>query len=116
MADPEGVTVHECGHQFWYALVGNNEFEDAWIDEGFNTFSTGRTMALAFNPNYESFRLFGGFVPVVLHDIRVTREVDENGLAELPRRARSSTRSRRRRGATGPAPAARSPTARPRCG
>ncbi len=41
VADPEGVTVHECGHQFWYALVGNNEFEDAWIDEGFNTFSTG---------------------------------------------------------------------------
>jgi hypothetical protein len=81
VADPEGVTVHECGHQFWYALVGSNEFEDAWIDEGFNTFSTGRTMALAFNPNYQSFRLFGGFVPVVLHDFRVTREVDENRLS-----------------------------------
>jgi hypothetical protein len=81
VSDPEGVTVHECGHQFWYALVGNNEFEDAWIDEGLNTFSTGRTMALAFNPNYESFRLFGGFVPVVLHDMRVTREVDENRLS-----------------------------------
>jgi hypothetical protein len=81
VADPEGVTVHECGHQFWYALVGNNEFEDAWIDEGFNTFSTGRTMALAFNPNYDSFRVFGGFVPWVLRDIPLTREVDENGLA-----------------------------------
>jgi hypothetical protein len=81
VADPEGVTVHECGHQFWYALVGNNEFEDAWIDEGLNTFSTGRTMATAFNPNFESFRLFGGFVPFVLHDFPVSREVDENGLA-----------------------------------
>lgn len=81
VADPEGVTVHECGHQFWYAIVGNNEFEDAWIDEGFNTFSTARTMSAAFDPNFESFRLFGGFVPVVLHDFRVTREVDENGLA-----------------------------------
>ena len=40
--DPEGVTIHECGHQFWYALVGNNETEDAWLDEGLNTFSTGR--------------------------------------------------------------------------
>src|SRR5262249_39127160 len=37
---PEGVTVHEAGHQFWYGIVGNNEFEDAWMDEGFNTFST----------------------------------------------------------------------------
>ncbi len=81
VADPEGVTVHECGHQFWYAMVGNNEFEDAWIDEGFNTFSTGRTMALAFNPNFEAYRLFGGFVPIVLHDFRATRAVDENGLA-----------------------------------
>jgi hypothetical protein len=83
VADPEGVTVHECGHQFWYALVGNNEFEDAWIDEGFNTFSTGRTMALAYNPNYHAFRLFGGFVPVVLHEMPVSREVDENGLADI---------------------------------
>jgi hypothetical protein len=81
VADPEGVTVHECGHQFWYAMVGNNEFEDAWIDEGLNTFSTGRTMALAFTPNYESFRLFGRFVPIVLRDFKTTRAVDENGLA-----------------------------------
>lgn len=81
VADPEGVTVHECGHQFWYAIVGNNEFEDAWLDEGFNTFSTGRTMALAFSPNFSSIRLFGGFVPYVLRDIPISREVDENGLA-----------------------------------
>src|SRR5215471_6485597 len=33
---PEGVTIHEAGHQFWYGIVGNNEFEDAWMDEGFN--------------------------------------------------------------------------------
>ena len=35
---PESVTVHECGHQFFYALVGNNEFEAAWLDEGLNSF------------------------------------------------------------------------------
>jgi hypothetical protein len=93
VADPEGVTVHECGHQFWYALVGNNEFEDAWLDEGFNTFSTGRTMALAFTPNYASYRLFGGFVPFVLHDIRVTREVDENGLSSYREGAKLDAQS-----------------------
>src|SRR6185503_14852687 len=27
---PESVTVHEAGHQFWYGMVGNNEFEHAW--------------------------------------------------------------------------------------
>ena len=38
----EGVTVHEAGHQFWYGVVGNNEFEHAWLDEGLNTFSESR--------------------------------------------------------------------------
>ncbi len=82
VASPEGVTVHECGHQFWYALVGNNEFEDAWMDEGLNTFSTGRTMAQAFTPNYASVGVLGGMVPIVLHDIPISRAVDENGLAD----------------------------------
>jgi len=55
---PEGVTVHEAGHQFWYSLVGNNEFEDAWIDEGLNTFSTGRTLFDAFGESARTVRFF----------------------------------------------------------
>src|SRR5207342_505206 len=47
---PEGVAVHEAGHQFWYGIVGTNEFEDAWMDEGFNTYSTARVLDTAF-PN-----------------------------------------------------------------
>ena len=50
--DPEGVTVHECGHQFWYGIVGNNEFEDAWLDEGVNTFSTARVLDETFSPGF----------------------------------------------------------------
>ena len=34
--------MHEAGHQLWYGMVGNNEFEDAWMDEGINTFATAR--------------------------------------------------------------------------
>jgi hypothetical protein len=45
---PESVTVHEAGHQFWYGVVGNNEFEHAWLDEGLNTFSQLRTLEAAY--------------------------------------------------------------------
>lgn len=76
VAQPEGVTIHEAGHQFWYGIVGTNEFEDAWMDEGFNTFSTARAESVTFQPEYYARRYFGGFVPWSFRDIRLTREVD----------------------------------------
>jgi Peptidase family M1 domain len=45
---PEEVIVHEVGHQFWYGLVGSNEFEEAWLDEGFNSYSTAQAMDLGY--------------------------------------------------------------------
>ncbi|HEX2923042.1 MAG TPA: M1 family metallopeptidase, partial [Chloroflexota bacterium] len=38
--DIEQVTIHEIGHQWWYGMVATNEFEEAWMDEGFTTYST----------------------------------------------------------------------------
>jgi hypothetical protein len=36
---PELVVEHEFGHQYWYGMVATNEFEDAWLDEGINSYS-----------------------------------------------------------------------------
>jgi aminopeptidase N len=80
VTQPEGVTVHEAGHQFWYGIVGNNEFEHAWMDEGLNTFSTARAIQEAAFPNYLATRFFGGFVPWVFYDIPLKRETDGNRL------------------------------------
>lgn len=44
MYRPESVTVHEAGHQFWYGLVANNEFENAWLDEGFNSYTDSEAL------------------------------------------------------------------------
>jgi hypothetical protein len=75
---PESVTIHEAGHQWWYGLVGSNEFEHAWMDEGINQFSEARVDEVAYGAtNYLSRRYFGGFVPWVFRDIRVKRHVDE---------------------------------------
>ena len=93
VADPEGVTIHECGHQFWYGIVGNNEFEDAWMDEGFNTFSTGRTVEQAYTPNFLSERFFGGFIPWVNRDIPLSRATDENGWPSYRRGAELDAQS-----------------------
>ena len=82
---PEGVTVHEAGHQFWYGIVGNNEFEDAWMDEGFNTFSTARAIAQVYDPNYLSLRYFGGFVPWVFPDIALSARDRRQPARRLPR-------------------------------
>lgn len=35
---PEMVTIHEFGHEYWYGIVGNDEFREAWLDEGVNSF------------------------------------------------------------------------------
>lgn len=34
------VIVHETAHQWWYAMVGNNEVEESWLDEGLAEYST----------------------------------------------------------------------------
>ncbi|HXK10182.1 MAG TPA: M1 family metallopeptidase [Vicinamibacteria bacterium] len=81
LQSPEGVTIHEAGHQFWYGLVANNEFEEAWLDEGFNTYMTSKAIDQALGPGGWGNRYFGvdagrgGRVgwPVVAPGVRIAR-------------------------------------------
>lgn len=73
---PDAVTTHEAGHQFWYGIVATNEVEHAWMDEGFNTFSTARAIATDRPNDFATVeRYFGGFVPWLFPDSRWTREI-----------------------------------------
>jgi hypothetical protein len=61
---PEMVIVHEFGHGYWYGLAASNEFEEAWLDEGINTYSTGKVLDKAYGP---------GAFPLTLAGIPLTR-------------------------------------------
>ncbi len=62
---PEGnhwleiVVAHEFGHQYWYGMVATNEFEDAWMDEGINSYTEVKVMDSLFGPD-SSFRSQAG--------------------------------------------------------
>jgi hypothetical protein len=91
--EPEDVTVHEAGHQLWYGVVATNEFEHAWMDEGLNQFSEGRVMGTAFPGRHPYERYFGGFIPWVYRDIRLSRETDLNYLAAFRPHAEGEVQS-----------------------
>ncbi len=46
---PEVVTVHEYGHQFFYGMLASNEFEEPWLDEGFNSWFTHKAMERTYH-------------------------------------------------------------------
>jgi hypothetical protein len=40
-ANPERrVLAHELAHQWWYAIVGNDQFSEPWLDESFATWTS----------------------------------------------------------------------------
>lgn len=40
----ELVTIHEFGHQYFYGMLASNEAEEAWLDEGMNSYLETRIM------------------------------------------------------------------------
>jgi len=48
--DKVKVIVHEIAHQWWYAVVGNNEVDEAWLDEALSEYST-----ILFLSNHKEF-------------------------------------------------------------
>jgi len=41
----ERTLLHEIAHQYWYGLVASNEFEEAWLDEGFTSYTEDKLMS-----------------------------------------------------------------------
>jgi hypothetical protein len=72
----EITAMHEFGHQYWYGMVATNEFQEAWLDEGINSYTEvkvldailGRNTSVLDRPwvnagDYENQRLEYLYVP-----------------------------------------------------
>lgn len=44
------ATAHEVAHQWWYSVIGNDIFEEPWLDEGLTTFSSSLYYEFALSP------------------------------------------------------------------
>ena len=44
----EVVTIHEFGHQYFYGMLASNEAEEAWLDEGINSYIEQKLMDTAY--------------------------------------------------------------------
>ena len=64
LQEPEGVTVHEAGHQWFYGLLASNEFEEPWLDEGFNTYMTDRVMRATYGDPHSYLEAYGLRIPL----------------------------------------------------
>jgi hypothetical protein len=66
---PESVTVHEYGHQVFYGMIATNEFEEAHLDEGFNTWATLKALKAAYGDPSLVVRFYG--IPVTFAGVTV---------------------------------------------
>src|ERR1700722_16830081 len=56
---PEVVVEHEFGHQYWYGMVATNEFEDAWMDEGINSYTEVKVLDSILGKNTSILNMAG---------------------------------------------------------
>ena len=64
----ENTAEHEFGHQYWYGMVATNEFEDAWLDEGINSYTEAEVTASILGRNTNMFeRPWANFADIDAH-------------------------------------------------
>ncbi len=52
--DFEVTVAHEVAHQWWYSVVGNDVFDEPWLDEALVTYSSGLYYEFTFGPQYQA--------------------------------------------------------------
>jgi hypothetical protein len=72
---PESVTIHEFGHQYFYGMLASNEFEEPWLDEGFNQYMEARVVGAAYDSDHPVLSVFGWRIPI---NVAIRLPLDDN--------------------------------------
>ena len=82
--DYEKVVIHEIAHQWWYAVVGNNEVDHAWLDESLAEYSSVLFLSehKEFNMTYEDLisEAFANYVLFADISASVKKEINTSML------------------------------------
>lgn len=71
----EEKIAHEIAHQWFYAVVGNNEYREAWIDEGFATLLERDVYGLTPCDAHEKMNEFGTGYPTAREKEKMRKEI-----------------------------------------
>ena len=89
----EYVVVHEVGHQWWYAAVGNDQVKEPWLDESLTEYSTCQYFNEVYGPQYgaevkknyidDSFTLYQALLKPTEDQLRVGQSMDSFSSSQL---------------------------------
>ena len=61
----EVVIVHEVGHNWFYGMLGSNERQHPWMDEGLNTLNEMRYIKTKYPNNTQTSDMFNGLAEAI---------------------------------------------------
>ncbi len=77
----ETVIAHEVGHNWFYGILGSNERDNVWMDEGINSFSEARYLREKYG-NEDRFYKVAGF-PEKVADFLDISDISDHGVQQL---------------------------------